>query len=112
LSNNRREQALDYVSALTDSEFEELVAEARGPQAPSWKERKDMAATPDPEMRKMLRHILGQAEPEPVSGPNIVPNEGRTTGKPGITPEQYTADFIKRVTGAIPAAAEQLPEQE
>jgi hypothetical protein len=60
--------------------------------------------------RKVLRRLLGHPEPESVPGPNIVPQEGRTTGTPGISDEQYRLDFLRRLNGTIPAYAEQLPE--
>ena len=103
-----------HLALLSEAEFADLVTRTRAPATDHDRtsRRREVSTPGDPETLKLLRRILGEAEPEPVSGPNIVPNEGRTTGKPGITPEQYTADFIKRVTGAIPAAAEQLPEQE
>jgi hypothetical protein len=64
------------------------------------------------EVRKVLRAMLGEVEPEPVTGPNIVPNEGRSTGTPRITDEQYARDFVARVTGRIPAHGAALPEKE
>ncbi len=102
-----------HLALLSEAEFADLVTRTRAPVTDHGRtsRQREVSSSGDPEMRKVLRQILGQAEPEPVSGPNVVPNEGRTAGKPGITPGQHAADFIKRVTGAIPAGAEQLPER-
>ncbi len=62
--------------------------------------------------RKVLRAMLGHPEPESVPGPNIVPQEGRTTGAPGISPDQYARDFVNRVAGRIPAHSPELPEKD
>jgi hypothetical protein len=61
--------------------------------------------------RKVLRAMLGHPDPEPENSA-VVPNEGRSTGTPRITPEQYARDFVARVTGRTPAHSEQLPEQD
>ncbi len=61
--------------------------------------------------RKVLRAMLGHPEPEPKQG-NIVPNEGGNPAPPGISPEEYARDFIRRVTGEVAAYAEQLPDPE
>jgi hypothetical protein len=61
--------------------------------------------------RKVLRAMLGHPETEPEQG-NVVPQEGRTTGTPAISPDQYARDFIRRINGTVPAYAEQLPEPE
>jgi hypothetical protein len=63
-------------------------------------------------LRALLRAMLGHAEPEPEQTGNVVPQEGRSAGRPGISADQYAADFIKRLTGEIPAFAQQLPEPE
>ncbi len=62
--------------------------------------------------RKVLRAMLGHPdEPEPATG-NVVPAEGKNPGTPGISDDQYRLDFIRRITGTVPAYAEQLPEPE
>jgi hypothetical protein len=64
--------------------------------------------------RKVLRAMLGHPDPdpEPEKTGNHVPAEGRNPTPPGISPEQYARDFIRRVTGEVAAYAEQLPEPE
>jgi hypothetical protein len=62
--------------------------------------------------RKVLRRMLGHPDPEPENTGNIVPNEGRSSGAPRITDEQYARDFVARVTGRIPAHGAELPEQD
>ena len=62
-------------------------------------------------LRALLRAMLGHPEPEPATG-NVVPQEGRTTGVPGISDEQYARDFVARVAGRIPAFGAELPEKE
>ena len=64
------------------------------------------------EVRKVLRRMLGHPDPEPENTGNIVPNEGRSSGAPRITDEQYARDFVARVTGRIPAHGAELPEQD
>ncbi len=61
--------------------------------------------------RKVLRAMLGQPDPEPENSA-VVPNEGRSTGAPRITDEQYARDFVARVAGRIPAYGAELPEQD
>jgi hypothetical protein len=61
--------------------------------------------------RKVLRAMLGHPEPEPEQG-NVVPQEGRTTGAPAISPDQYARDFVNRVAGRIPAHSPDLPEKD
>ncbi len=70
-----------------------------------------MTTEDNPELRKVLRQLLGQPEPEPAHG-NHVPREGGNPAPPGVGPEQYALDFIRRVNGTIAAYAEQLPEPE
>ncbi len=60
-------------------------------------------------LRALLRAMLGHPEPEPAQG-NIVAQEGRTTGTPAISPDQYARDFVNRVAGRIPAHSPELPE--
>jgi hypothetical protein len=62
------------------------------------------------EVRKVLRAMLGQPDPEPVTGPPIVPSEGRSTGAPRILPDQYSRDFLRRINGTTPTFADRLPE--
>ena len=66
------------------------------------------------EVRKVLRRMLGHPDAEPESESektgNIVPNEGRSSGAPRITDDQYAKDFVARIAGRIPAHSEQLPE--
>ena len=64
------------------------------------------------EVRKVLRALLGSPDPEPENTGNIVPNEGRSSGKPKITDGQVARDFVARVTGRIPAHGAELPEKE
>jgi hypothetical protein len=66
----------------------------------------------DAELREVIRKLLGIPDPEPDNTGNVVPNEGRTTGAPGISPDQYARDFVNRVAGRIPAHSPELPEQE
>lgn len=61
-------------------------------------------------VRKVLRQLLGKPDPEPVTGPNVVPNEGRSSGQPRIDADQFSRDFLRRINGTTPAYAEQLPE--
>jgi hypothetical protein len=61
--------------------------------------------------RKVLRAMLGHPDPEPEQG-NVVPQEGRTTGTPAISPDQYARDFVNRVAGRIPAHSPELPEKD
>jgi hypothetical protein len=63
------------------------------------------------EVRKVLRAMLGQPDPEPENSA-VVPNEGHSTGAPRITDEQYARDFVARVAGRIPAFGAELPEQD
>jgi hypothetical protein len=62
--------------------------------------------------RKVLRAMLGHPDPEPEKTGNIVSREGRNPTPPGISPEEYARDFIRRVTGEVAAYAEQLPDPE
>lgn len=64
------------------------------------------------EVRKVLRRMLGHPDPEPENTGNAVPNEGRSTGAPRISPDQYSRDFVARVSGRIPAHGAELPEQD
>ena len=64
------------------------------------------------EVRKVLRAMLGHPDPEPEKTGNIVPTEGRSSGKPRIDADQYSRDFLRRINGTTPAYAEQLPEPE
>ena len=64
------------------------------------------------EVRKVLRAMLGQPDPEPVNTGNVVKTEGRSTGAPRISDEQYARDFVARVTGRIPTFGAELPEQD
>lgn len=64
------------------------------------------------EVRKVLRAMLGHPDPEPENTGNAVPNEGRSTGAPRISPDQYSRDFVARVSGRIPAHGAELPEQD
>lgn len=68
------------------------------------------------EVRKVLRAMLGSPDPEPESESektgNIVPTEGRSSGAPRITDDQYAKDFVARVSGRIPAHGAELPEQD
>jgi len=61
--------------------------------------------------RKVLRAMLGHPEPEPATG-NVVAQEGRTTGAPGISPDQYRLDFLDRITGRTPMYGSELPEKD
>lgn len=70
-----------------------------------------MTTKDDPELRKMLRRILGKPEPEPATG-LVVANEGSNPAPPGISARQYALDFLSRLNGVIPAYAEVLPEPE
>ena len=64
-------------------------------------------------LRVLARQISGRDEEPPTQTGNVVPQEGRQIpNPPGISPRQYAVDFLQRVTGQIPAAAEQLPEQD
>ena len=66
------------------------------------------------QVRAVLRQLLGQVEPapepEPAAGANVVPSEGRSSGKPRISPDQYSRDFLRRINGTIPTLADRLPE--
>lgn len=64
------------------------------------------------EVRKVLRAMLGHPDPEPEKTGNIVPTEGRNSGTPRITDDQYAKDFVARVSGRIPAHGAELPEKE
>ena len=70
-----------------------------------------MTTEDNTELRKILRQILGQPEPEPTTG-NVVPAEGRNASPLPISPRQYALDFLSRLTGVTPAYAEVLPEPE
>jgi hypothetical protein len=63
-------------------------------------------------LRALLRAMLGHPETETERTGNVVPREGGNPASPGISPDQYAADFIKRLTGEIPAFAQQLPEKD
>ncbi len=63
-------------------------------------------------LRALLRAMLGHPEPEPQQTGNVVPQEGRSAGRPGISAEQYARDFIRRLNGTTAAYAEQLPEKD
>ena len=103
-----------HLALLSEAEFADLVTRTRAPVTnhDRTSHQREVSSTGDPETLKLLRRILGEAEPEPVSGPNIVPNEGRTTGRPGISDEQYARDFANRVAGRIPAYSPELPEKD
>ncbi len=61
------------------------------------------------EVRKVLRQLLGEVEPEPENSA-VVPNEGRSTGAPRITDDQRARDFLRRINGTTPTFADRLPE--
>ncbi len=101
-----------HLALLSDADFASLIARTRAPVITDAKDMQTVDNLGDPELRKLLHRLLGQAEPEPVSGPNIVAREGRTTGAPGISPEQYARDFVQRISGRIPMYGADLPEQD
>jgi hypothetical protein len=61
-------------------------------------------------LRVLLRQMLGHDEPEPEHG-NHVPNEGGNP-TPKLTDRDYAQNFIRRLTGEIPAYSPELPEKD
>jgi hypothetical protein len=98
-----------HIALLSEAEFADLVTRTRAPVTATEKDLQTVDNLADSELRTMLRRLLGQPDPEPKRNqPN--PREGRTTGAPGISPDQYRRDFLRRLTGTQAAYAEQLPE--
>jgi hypothetical protein len=100
-----------HLALLSDGEFASLIARTRAPVITDAKDMQTVNNLGDPELRKLLHRLLGQDEPEPVNSA-VVAREGRSTGTPRITDEQYARDFVARVTGRIPAHGAELPEKE
>lgn len=101
-----------HLALMSDAEFAALIARTRAPVLATEKDVQTVDTLGDPELRKMLRQLLGKAEPEPKRG-NHVPAEGGNPKPPPISPEQYNRDFLRRVTGAEPAThGFRLPDPE
>jgi hypothetical protein len=100
-----------HLALLSDAEFASLIARTRAPVLADDKDIETVETLGDPELRKMLRRLLGQPDAEPTRSA-VVPREGRSTGAPRVTDEQRAKDFVARVAGRIPAYGAELPEKE
>ncbi len=100
-----------HIALMSDAEFAALIARTRAPVLATEKDVQTVDTLGDPELRKMLRQLLGQTEPEPEHG-NHVPREGGNPKPPPISDDQRARDFVARVSGRIPAYGAELPEKD